>query len=180
MASKSDSMFKFFYWALNRLKSSRSSWNIFQVCLLSRPTMLQCSEHIKMKLRARYLESNLQLWVSIFIRRFLRPLSPGPIFVQVSEVAFCKKIPNFIQTSWHEGSCTLRGPAKLAKFISMCLPLPVIDALAWSNLIELELDSLITWPPAIRTYATWYVCRVRSDCFIHTARYHKEDPWRYP
>ena len=52
-----------------------------------------------------------QLRVPIFIRTFLRPLSPDPIFIRISEVTFCKKIPKFIQTC-HEGSwCTFRGPA---------------------------------------------------------------------
>jgi hypothetical protein len=34
---------------------------------------------------------------SIFIRKFLRHLSPDPIFIRVSGVAFCKKIPKFIR-----------------------------------------------------------------------------------
>ena len=40
-----------------------------------------------------------QLCVPIFIRTFLRPLSPDPIFIRISEVTFCKKIPNFIRTA---------------------------------------------------------------------------------
>ena len=40
-----------------------------------------------------------QLRVPIFIRTFLRPLSPDPIFIRISEVTFCKKIPKFIRTA---------------------------------------------------------------------------------
>jgi hypothetical protein len=40
-----------------------------------------------------------QLCEPIFIRTFLRPLSPDPIFIRISEVAFFKKIPKFIRTA---------------------------------------------------------------------------------
>ena len=52
-----------------------------------------------------------QLCVPIFIRTFLRPLSPDPNFIRISEVAFCKKIPKIIRTA-------LRHLAKKSQNIS--------------------------------------------------------------
>ena len=104
MASESD---MFFDWALSRLKSSRSSWNI------SSPPSKADAAVLRTYRNEAEGESNLRLWASIFIR--------------VSEVAFCKKkdrkfylsrpqamvfdrkISNFILTC-NEGSwCTFRG-----------------------------------------------------------------------
>ena len=83
----------------------------------NQPIMPQYSEHIEMRMRAGYRRGWLAwpwrcksgyssiLWPPN-IDFYLNTLSPGgPVIIQVLEIAFCSKIPNFIQIcQWcHEG-----------------------------------------------------------------------------